>query len=115
MTAKARPFSGFVLALTGPMVWAVHFFVVYGAESVVCTRAVSPAITMQWILAVATATAVAGLAAFLIRRFRKRPSEPEALAFLNEISVYLALISIGAVLAVTASTLRLSACVQPAG
>lgn len=115
MTANARPFGGFVLALTGPIVWAAHFFIVYGLEAAVCTRADSPAATMQWITAAATTTAVGGLAALLIRRFRKPPTESGAFRFLHEISTYLTLLSIGAVLTVAASALRLPACVQPAG
>lgn len=115
MSAKTAPFSDFVLALAGPIVWAAHFFIVYGLEAAVCARAESPAFTMRWIVAAATAAAVAGLAALLIRRFRKQPSEPEAFRFLHKVFVYLTLISIGAILAVAASTLRLSACVQPLG
>ena len=114
MTTKTAPFSCFVLALAGPVVWAAHFFIVYGLEAAVCTRADFPAATMRLIIAAATATAVAGLAVLLIRNFRKRPSEPE-FGFLHDIFVCLALISIGAVLAVAAPALRLSACVQPAG
>ena len=115
MNAKSAPFSGCVLALAGPIVWAAHFFIVYGLEAAVCTRADFPATTMQWIIATATATAVVSLAAPLIRRFHQTPTESEAVRFLHEISIYLALISIGAVLAVAASVLRLSACVQPVG
>jgi hypothetical protein len=115
VTAKVRPFSGFIFALMGPIVWAMHFFIVYGLEAAVCAKVRSPALTMRWIIAVATAAAVMGLAAFLIRRVRKRPREPGALGILHEISVYLSLISIGAILVVAASALRLSACVQPAG
>ncbi len=115
MNAKSAPFNGFVLAFAGPIVWAAHFFIVYGLEAAVCTRADSPAATVRWIIATATATAVVGLAALLIRRFRKPPSDSEAFRFLHKISIYLALLSIGAVLTVAASALRLSACMQPAG
>ena len=115
VTAKTAPFSGFVLALAGPVVWAAHFFIVYGLEAAMCTRASSPAFIMRWIVAIATAIAIAALAAFVFRCFLKLSSEPESLSFLNTISIFLALISIGAILAVGASNFHLSACVEPTG
>jgi hypothetical protein len=114
MITRTQPLSGFLLALLGPMVWAMHFFVVYGLEAALCTRAISPVLTMRWTVAVATAGAVGGLVVFLILRFR-RSSEPDAPGFLRTISISLALISVGAILAVAASALRLPACLQPAG
>jgi hypothetical protein len=114
MTTKAQPLGRFLLAFLGPMVWAAHFFVVYGVEAALCTRVASPATTMRWIVAAATIAAVAGLAAFLMLCFRRPSDEPEALGFLHKVSVCLALISIGAILAVAASALRLPACMQPA-
>jgi hypothetical protein len=113
VNAKSAPFSSFVLALAGPIVWAAHFFIVYGFEAAVCARSETPTLTMQWIIAAATATAVAGLVALLIRLLRSLPHRSEAFRFLHKVSLCLALISIGAVLAVAASGLRLSACVQP--
>jgi len=115
VNANTARFSGFVLALAGPLVWAAHFFIVYGVEAVVCAKTDSPTFTMRWIIGAATATAVAGLVALLIARFRKQLAESEAFRFLHEIFVCLTLLSIGAVLTVAASALRLSACVPPAG
>ena len=115
MTSKVQPLSGLLLALLGPIVWAVHFFVVYGLEAVLCTRASSPVFAMQMIVAAATAAAVASLGAFLIQRFRKPPNDNEAGAFLRTVSIFLALISIGALVGVAASAVHLSACVQPTG
>jgi hypothetical protein len=113
VNAKSAPFSDFILALAGPIVWAAHFFIVYGLEAAVCATAESPTLTMRWIIAAATATAVAGLVALLIQLLRKLQNGSEALRFLHKVSLCLSLISIGAVLAVAASALRLSACVQP--
>jgi hypothetical protein len=115
MTTKAQPLGKFLLAMLGPTVWAAHFFVVYGVEAAVCTRAASPAVTMRWIVAAATTAAVAGLAALPMLRFRGRPNEPADLCFLRKVSVYLALVSIGAILAVSAAALAILPCVQPTG
>jgi hypothetical protein len=115
MTTKAQPLGKFLLAMLGPTVWAAHFFVVYGVEAAVCTRAASPAVTMRWIVAAATTAAVAGLAAVLMLRFRGPPGEPEDLGFLRKVSVYLALLSLGAILAVAAAALAISPYVQPTG
>jgi hypothetical protein len=110
MSAKAQPLGRLLLAFTGPILWAAHFFVVYGLEAVVCVNARFPIATMQWIVAIATAAAVAGAFTFLIWRFRQRSAEADVLAFLREVSLVLALISIGAILATGASTLHLPAC-----
>jgi hypothetical protein len=110
MTTEAQPLSRLLLALTGPILWALHFFIVYGLEAVVCARAHSPIATMQWIVAIATTAAVAGTAAFLAWRFRHRSTEADVGSFLREIAIVLALISIGAILVVAASTFQSSPC-----
>ena len=69
MTQRARPFGDFIACLYGPIIWAMHFFIVYGLEAAVCTRASSPAFIMRWIVAIATAIAIAALAAFVFRCF----------------------------------------------
>ncbi len=115
MISTAQPLSGLLLTLLGPIVWAAHFFAVYGLEAVVCTRAPSPVLTMRMTVAVATAAAVASLGAFLFQRLRKPPNDSEAGAFLRTVSVLLALISIGALVGVAASALYLPACMQPTG
>jgi hypothetical protein len=51
----------------------------------------------------------------LMLRFRGPPGEPEDLGFLRKVSVYLALLSLGAILAVAAAALAISPCVQPTG
>ena len=114
MNTRTQPVREFFLALAGPVVWAAHFFVVYGLEAAVCTRAASPVLTMRWVIAAATAAALATLAAFLIPRLRRR-SESEDREFLRRIAVGLTFVSIGAILAVAASALSLPACVPPAG
>ena len=116
MTPKARPLGVFLIALTGPTLWAVHFFVIYGAEAAVCTRASSPTYAMQWIVISATGVALAAIAALLLWEFRnKRANTSDALRLLSSISISLAALSAGAILAVAVSALRLPACMSPAG
>ena len=57
-TVIARP--GLVLRwFAGPLIWAAHFLVVYGSESLACTRGGSHAL----VVIVATIAALAALAA----------------------------------------------------
>ena len=111
MMRNVRPFSEFLWALAGPIVWAAHFFLVYGVEAVICTRAASPSVAMQWIVAGATATALGALIIVVIRQ-RKAQA---AVLFLRQVSIILALVSMAAIAGAAISGLSLSACVSPAG
>jgi hypothetical protein len=116
MTARARPFGDFVACLRGPVIWAVHFFVVYGAESVVCIGASSPAGAMRWTVFAATAIALVAIAAPHVRPVRSGPAgDPEAQRFLRSVAGWLAALSAAAIVAVAVAAMRLSACVSPAG
>ena len=116
MTAKhTRPMSDFVWMLAGPIVWAAHFFLVYGVEAVICTRAASPVTTMRWIVAVATALALGALVVFIFRTLAARRKDSPVAIFVPDVSIALALLSIGAVAGVAVSGLTLQACVPPAG
>ena len=116
MTTNAQPFSEFLLALLGPMIWAGHFFVVYGTEAIICAKASSPTNTMLWIVTVTTVLATAGLTVLLVQRFRvKRTRGGDALHFLDHISIYLVMISMAAIVAVAASALHLPVCLPIGG
>jgi hypothetical protein len=116
MTTAVRPVSEFLACLYGPVVWAAHFFVVYGSESIVCTGSSSPASTMWFTTVGMTAIALAAIAAPLARSVRVDPeSDPEARRFLMMLRNSLAILSAAAVLAVAVSALRLNVCVSPAG
>lgn len=116
MTAMVRPVSEFLACLYGPIVWAAHFFVVYGAESIVCTSSSSPASTMWFTIVGMTAIALAAIAAPLARSVRVAPeSDREVQRFLMMLRNSLPILSAAAVLAVAVSALRLNACVSPAG
>jgi uncharacterized membrane protein YgdD (TMEM256/DUF423 family) len=104
-----------VIVLAGPVVWAAHFFVLYGAEALVCTQAASPSRALQWVNIGATAVALAALAALLIRQYRSRQKNDDADAFLRSASLWLALISAGAICGTMLSAWRVAACLPPAG
>jgi hypothetical protein len=116
MTAGARPFGDLVASLRGPIIWAVHFFVVYGAESVVCIGASSSTGAMRWTVFAATAIALVAIAAPHVRGVeRGRAGDPAAQRFLGSVARWLSFLSAAAILAVAAAAMRLSACVSPAG
>ena len=110
MTRTVRPFSDFLWALAGPIVWAAHFFVVYGMEAVICTRTASPFSTMPWIVAIATAVAFGALIIVVIRQRKV----PDTALFLRQVSVALALISMAAITGAAVSGLSLPACMPAA-
>ena len=112
MTRNVRPFSDFIWLLAGPIVWAAHFFLVYGVEAVICTRAASPSVAMRWIIVAATAVAL-GVLFVLVLRLMEEHEMPSA--FLRQVPITLALISMAAIAGAAISGLSLPACVFPAG
>ena len=115
MTKNVRPLGDFLLALAGPIVWAAHFFVVYGFEAVICTRVSSPDYVMRWIIAAATVAAIGALAVFLLRNWARHSQDPDTAQFLRHIYAALAIISMGAVIGAALPSLTLPACMSPAG
>ena len=118
MTRRARPFGDFLLCLFGPIVWVAHFFVMYGAATLVCTgRPVAYA--MIGIGIVATTVALASLGAFVVWKIRERLNRRgrpnDIVRFLNDLSLALATISMLAILAVAWPVLHLPTCVSPFG
>ena len=73
MSAHPRPMSDLLLAFTGPLVWAGHFFGLYLTEALLCSTSASAAtIQIRWIGAGLTVIALAALIAFAVRA-RHRP------------------------------------------
>jgi uncharacterized membrane protein YhaH (DUF805 family) len=69
--ARGRGFIGEVLfALSGLLVWAAHFLVVYGATAVLCAR--GAATSAPLIITAATIAAVAALVVLLALGERRR-------------------------------------------
>ena len=116
MTAKhIRPMSDFVWMLAGPIVWAAHFFLIYGVEAVICTRTASPVAAMRWIVAVATTAAIATLVIFIVRTLASRRKHSPAASFVPDVSLALALLSVAAITGVAVAGLTVAACLPPAG
>jgi hypothetical protein len=116
MTSGVRPLGDFIACLYGPVIWAVHFFIVYGAESVVCMGASSSASAMRWTVFVATAIALIAMAVSYIRSVRiGRISDLGIQHFLRSVAGWLAILSAAAIVAVAAAAMRLSACLPPFG
>jgi len=72
MSAHPQPISDLLLALTGPIVWAGHFFGVYLTEALLCT-ATGPA-TGAPVRPIAAGLTVIALAALVAFAFRHRHS-----------------------------------------
>jgi hypothetical protein len=61
MTPRVRPVTDIVLALSGPLIWVAHFFVLYLTEAFVCAGPAPPAGMVRWIGTIATAAALLAL------------------------------------------------------
>ncbi len=110
MTSQPRPLTDLIGSLIGPIVWAAHFFEMYGAEALICTEGVGFQ-NMRLFAATATAVAVGVLAIAIVRNRRPMPPSEGRVPALREISNVLSLISIGAVLAVALPAAVIPACV----
>ncbi len=75
MTGRVISMGRALLALTGPMIWAAHFFAVYLAEAVLCAPTVSHPDAVR--VAGALLTVIAVLALLWARRVRgQREASP---------------------------------------
>jgi hypothetical protein len=103
-----------VTALTGPIVWAAHFFFLYLTEAFACAGSNLPAEAVRWSGLVATITALAALALYLARvypfRQRGRTAQAET-AFI--FGAPLALLSMVSILWTAIPLLLLPACAPP--
>ena len=61
MTPRVQPVTDIVLALSGALIWAGHFFVLYLSEAFACAGPTTPTGLVRWIGAIATATALFAL------------------------------------------------------
>ncbi len=113
MNTQPRPMSDLVLALTGPIVWAAHFFFLYLAEAFLCSGQI-PATGMA-VRATGAAATVVALTALVLFALRSRTAGRSgsgsaqtgtALGF----AVPLALLSMVAVLWSSVPLLLLPAC-----
>ncbi len=108
-TVIARP--GFVLRwFAGPLIWAAHFLVVYGSESLACTRGGSHAL----VVIAATIVTLGALAATTALAVRRSRASGQGTAFMDTVAVALGFLSITAVLAMVLPAFLLSACMDVA-
>ncbi|MGE0716646.1 MAG: hypothetical protein AB7P02_14490 [Alphaproteobacteria bacterium] len=104
--------------LAGPILWAMHFALVYAGHAALCAAGdrlpfVGQA-TLPWLLAVATAAAIAGLAALAasprLAGILVGPASPSEAAFLARIIRLLAALSLFAVAAAAIAMAIVPAC-----
>jgi hypothetical protein len=122
MGTRSRSTGELALALAGPAVWAVHFFLMYGAEVLTCTGAAATSRGGQ-VLPVAialTVVAMTGLFCILVWRFApvRRPHQAaddiHGSLFWRDASTALAALAMLGVLWVALPAILLPACAPPA-
>jgi Zn-dependent protease len=91
---SVRPLASLFWLFFAPVVWFAHLAVVYGAEALICTLAVTRPSVMIWFGAAATAAALTALIAFafLMSRPAHRTEHTDA-AFLHSAALLLALLA----------------------
>jgi uncharacterized iron-regulated membrane protein len=114
MTSQPRPLSDLIGSLIGPIVWAAHFFVMYGAEALICINGGPGLSNMHLFAAGATAIAVGILLAAIMWNRRSRHPHDRAPALRN-VSNILSLISIGAIAATALPAAVVPTCMNPGG
>jgi hypothetical protein len=118
MATSRRWLGDFALLLSGPLVWAAHFFSMYGAEAVICTGpdAASRGEQLLPVATALTAAAMAGLIGILGRRFAvsRRARRATKSLFWRDAPTALAALAMLGVLWVALPALLLPVCWPPA-
>lgn len=84
--------------LGGPLIWALHFLLVYASESVTCSR-FGGATAHAYLVAFVTAIAVTMLIGLILpRRATARPTDAAAVDFMQTLQLGLGLLSLLAIL-----------------
>ncbi len=119
MSDAARPIGDLLLSLWGPSVWAAHFFVMYAAETLACSRAGASSYQAQLAVVTAAVTAIAliSLLGFMIRQYVV-PNERAQFGYvtsswLRRISIVLAALAMLAVVWVALPLTMVPACAGP--
>jgi hypothetical protein len=118
---KTESISELLLCFAGPMVWAAHFFVMYGVEALICTGPIAPSDNryFQPVPIAATVLALVSLLCFLTWQWAwSMRDEPErgvgdGLRFLRRTSTALAALATLGVLWTALPTALLPACAGP--
>ena len=99
--------------LAGPIIWAAHLLIVYASESILCTRG-GGADGHFILVLLASAAALAGLLAIVIRGWRGQPARAtenlNGSAFMDKAAIMLGMLSLIAVLWSAVPALVISAC-----
>jgi hypothetical protein len=117
MTLPARSVSALWLYFGGPIVWAAHFFLLYGIEVLICTGFGTSSLAQRfWIVALALTALALVLLCFMAwhvaveRSDDRRGTGIESAAFYRPTSIGLAVLAMFGVLWATLPALLLPAC-----
>lgn len=121
VASKTESISELLLCFAGPMVWAAHLFVMYGAEALICTGpvATSDKSYFQPVAIAATVLALVSLLCFLTWQWAwNRCDDPErdvgdGLWFLRRTSMALAALTMLGVLWTALPMALLPVCAGP--
>jgi hypothetical protein len=120
--SDVRPIGDLLVCCLGPAVWAAHLFVMYAAETLVCTGAWAGARDLHFLLiaAGATAVALAMLLGLIVRRIGFAAAHRQAglpvdasSSFLHDASLMLALLAMLGVLWVALPAALVTGCPSP--
>jgi hypothetical protein len=122
MIVRSRSIGELAFVLAGPMVWAAHFFLLYGAEVLICTGPVAGSRGEQLlpVAAALTTAAVAGLLAILVagltsgRQARQATEGTTRSLFWRDAPTALAMLAMLGVLWTALPALLIPACAPPA-
>jgi hypothetical protein len=122
--SDSRSMGDLLVCFLGPTVWAAHFFLMYGAETLVCSRTVTAAHNFDFSMVAifATAIAVASLTGLIVRQTVRRAANRQpnvafdpASSFLRETSIMLAVLAMLGVLWVALPAILVPGCALPGG
>ena len=120
---RTRSVGALWLYLTGPIVWAAHFFLLYGLEAAICSGLGTSSLASKfWLIALGlTAVALTALLCFsawqlaLRRRDHNASNKIDKSPFLRDLSMSLVALATFGVLWSTVPALILPVCTTAAG
>jgi hypothetical protein len=103
--------SAFFLLLLGPIVWAIHLFVIYFAHAVLCTRGVAAHVS-EFVIAIATLAALIAIGSHLLTTASRvrRIDDAKTRRFQHRTSALLSVLSIIGILWAALTPIFVQAC-----
>ena len=103
------------LCLVGPMIWAAHLTLLYGAHTLICARLPGASHQELWlvVLSAVTAPALLGLGIFSLfpgMALRRRHDDSSAPQFLRRVTLLLSTLSALGIIWATVSAIMLPTC-----